>query len=230
MRTENMNVKLSLAATAASALLAGTAMAADKGGGPVSLPSVAAGPVATAPIASWTGCYGGGAVGYAVSNTELSAPGFGSIIDGIGAEGHSFAAVGGCDLQLGRLVLGAFGDYTWHQDHEAALFGGVIGSLDEQWAVGGRAGVLLNETTLAYGTVAYTEADLTLGGMDVTHEGIQYGGGVEIQIGSGFAIDARYTYSDLDTVNYGGLEIDPDVHAVRVGLNYRLGMGGSSLK
>jgi opacity protein-like surface antigen len=223
MRTENMNVKLSLAATAASALLAGTAMAADKGG-PVSVPTVAAGPVATAPIASWTGCHGGGAVGYAVSNTELGIAGGPSIVDGVGAEGHAFTAIGGCDLQMGRLVVGAFGEYSWHQDHEFAIFSTPIASLDEQWAVGGRAGVLLNETTLAYGSVAYTEADLTLGALDVTHNGIQYGGGVEIQIGSGFAVDARYTYSDLEAVSYGGLEIDPDVHAVRVGLNYRLGM------
>ena len=66
-----MNVKLSaVAAAAASALLAGTAMAADKGGAPVSVPSVAAGPVETAPYRSFTGCYGGGGVGYSVSSTE----------------------------------------------------------------------------------------------------------------------------------------------------------------
>jgi hypothetical protein len=55
-------------------------------------------------------------------------------------------------------------------------------------------------------------------------------------LGAGFALQAQYTYSDLDSERYQILDkagkptgesfdVDPDVHAVRAALVYRIGFG-----
>jgi outer membrane immunogenic protein len=210
-----------LLATAAFAASIGAAVAADKGGHiipdfPAAVPAV------LAPSTSWTGCYIGGGGGYAISNTEVSVPGF-LTIDGLGAEGHTFFAGGGCDIQMGQVVVGGWADYTWDQDHDFTIsaFGGSISTgINERWAAGGRAGVLVGGA-LAYGLVGYTDADLDIG----SHAGVVYGGGVELPIGSGFSLKTEYRYSDLETVRYSGIDVDPDVHEVRASLNYKIGVG-----
>jgi outer membrane immunogenic protein len=221
-----------LAIAALAAPLA--ANAADLGGHV--LPAAPALPAVLAPATSWTGCYGGGTGGYAVSTSSLSAAYEGWefwSVDDLAGKGATLGVIGGCDLQLNRVVVGAWGDYTWHIDHEAKteLLQAISlnGVLDTQWAVGGRAGVLLNDATLVYASLGYTEAE----GADITAKGIVYGGGVEVQLGAGFAIRGEYRYSDLDEQNMkwiGDVEglsgtADSDIHEVRAALTYRLGVG-----
>jgi outer membrane immunogenic protein len=210
-----------LLATAAFAASIGAASAADLGAGHV-IPALPAVPAVLAPALSYTGCYLGGGGGYAISNTEVSVPGF-LTIDGLGAEGHTFFAGGGCDLQMGAVVVGGWADYTWDFDHDftVSAFGGSVSTgLNERWAAGGRAGVLVGGA-LAYGLVGYTDADLDIG----DHAGVVYGGGVELPIGSGFSLKTEYRYSDLETVRYSGVDVDPDIHEVRASLNYKIGVG-----
>jgi outer membrane immunogenic protein len=210
-----------LIATAAFAASIGAAAAADLGRGHV-IPELPAVPAVLAPSTSWTGCSIGGGGGYAISNTTVGVPGFFEL-DGLGAEGFTAFAGAGCDLQLGQVVVGAFADYTWDFDHDVTLTigsGSASTGLNERWAVGGRAGVLVGPS-LVYGLVGYTDAQLDIG----DHAGVVYGGGVELPIGSGFSLKGEYRYSDLETVSYGGLDVDPDIHEVRASLNYKIGVG-----
>jgi outer membrane immunogenic protein len=208
--------------TAALVASIASASAADLGGHV--LPAAPAVPAVLAPAPSWTGCYASIGGGWAVSKTEVSIPGFVGL-DGLGADGGVLAVGGGCDLQMGQIVVGGWADYSWHQDHAVTVsFGPTsvdLASLEEQWAVGGRAGVLVGPS-LVYGLVGYTEAKLDIG----DHTGVVYGGGVELPIGSGFSLKGEYRYSDLETVRYGGLlDVDPDVHEVRAALSYKIGVG-----
>jgi opacity protein-like surface antigen len=239
-----------LITTAAFAASIGAAAAADLGRGHV-IPELPAVPAVLAPSVSYTGCYAGGGVGYAVSTTgvDLFQKGpkledkFVAGLDGLGASGHTFSALGGCDLQMSQVVVGAWGDFTWHQDHDVTLTWAsptlanpaatksVSSGLNDQWSVGGRAGVLVGPS-LVYGLVGYTEASLDIG----DHAGLIYGGGIELPLGAGFALQAQYTYSDLDSERYqildnkgkptgASFDVDPDVHAVRAALVYRIGFG-----
>jgi opacity protein-like surface antigen len=259
-------MRRSLLATAAFAASIGAAAAADLGGSRV-IPALPEVPAVLAPALSYTGCYAGGGVGYAVSTTGvdllqqgpklddkgkpvLDANGkpvledkFVAGLDGLGASGHTFSALGGCDLQMSQVVVGAWGDFTWHQDHDVTLTWAsptlanpaatksVSSGLNDQWSVGGRAGVLVGPS-LVYGLVGYTEASLDIG----DHAGLIYGGGIELPLGAGFALQAQYTYSDLDSERYqildnkgkptgASFDVDPDVHAVRAALVYRIGFG-----
>jgi opacity protein-like surface antigen len=243
-------MRRSLLATAAFAASIGAAAAADLGRGHV-IPELPAVPAVLAPAVSYSGCYAGGGVGYAVSTTgvDLFQKGpkledkFVAGLDGLGASGHTFSALGGCDLQMSQVVVGAWGDFTWHQDHDVTLSWAsptlanpaatksVSSGLNDQWSVGGRAGVLVGPS-LVYGLVGYTEASLDIG----DHAGLIYGGGIELPLGAGFALQAQYTYSDLDSERYpildnkgkptgASFDVDPDVHAVRAALVYRIGFG-----
>jgi opacity protein-like surface antigen len=213
-------MRMILAIAALAAPLA--ANAADLGG-PVQQTAPAL-PAVLAPAPSWTGCYGQVAGGWAVSKTEVSIPPWASL-DGLGADGGVLSVGAGCDLQMGQVVVGGFADYAWHQDHAVNVtFGPTsidLATLEEQWAVGGRAGVLVGPS-LVYALAGYTQAKLDIG----DHEGIVYGGGVELPIGAGFALKGEYRYSDLESIRYGGLlDVDPDVHEVRAAISYRIGVG-----
>ena len=58
---------------------------------------------------SFTGCYGGGAVGYsaALSDTSLDATGIGTVasVDSLAASGGNITALAGCDVQVGKSPL-----------------------------------------------------------------------------------------------------------------------------
>jgi opacity protein-like surface antigen len=219
----------SLLATAAFAASIGAASAADLGGHV--LPSLPPVPAVLAPSTSWTGCYFGGAGGYAVSTLPLAATydGYEFFSADMGGEGATLGLTGGCDLQLGKVVVGGFGDYTWHFDHESKIVAfedyGIRAHLDAQWAAGGRAGVLINDGTLLYGLAGYTETDGDYG----KAKGIMWGGGLEVAIGSGFSLRGEYRYSDIEdeTQRIGDVVVkgDPDIHEVRAALTYKIGVG-----
>jgi outer membrane immunogenic protein len=212
-------MRMILATAALAAPLA--ANAADLGGHV--LPAAPTLPAVIAPAPSWTGCYGQAGAGWAVTKTEVSIPGFVGL-DGLGADGGVLSVGAGCDLQMGAVVVGGWGDYAWHQGHDVTLTIGTASAstgLKDQWAVGGRAGVLLGPS-LVYGLVGYTEAELDIG----DHTGVVYGGGVELPVGAGFSLKTEYRFSDLETVRYGGfVDVDPDAHEVRAAISYRLGVG-----
>jgi outer membrane immunogenic protein len=187
-----------------------------------------------------------------VSATETTAttPAFGGAsltIDGFSGRGALGGAHAGCDYQIQRIVLGGFADYTF-QDVEwsAALTAPGFGfsgnaklAIEDQWTVGGRLGVLLNDSTLAYGLVGYTQAkasDLeltsTLGNLSFAVEDLKgwtVGAGIETRLMANLFLGAEYRYTKFDnedvTLIPGALNLglDPEVHSVRAALRYKFG-------
>jgi outer membrane immunogenic protein len=159
-------------ALAATAALVGQATAADM--------AVKARP-APPPIATWTGCYISGSVGYGLFDNESSSfDAIGPITPrtDYGGRGWLAGGGGGCDYQFGfgggggifgtgQFVIGFLGDYYWSNMRGfrgspafANFFTGEE-KVDSQWAVGGRIGWLVNPNTLTYFSGGYTEATLT---------------------------------------------------------------------
>jgi outer membrane immunogenic protein len=152
-----------LTATALAAFAAvGTASAADL---PVKAPPM----VAAAPVASWTGCYISGGIGYGLYDQRHQE----FFLDGTpdsfnqNSGGHGWLGrVGvGCDYQVApQFVIGAFGDYDWESikgDHEVSLSTfPFVGSekLSRSWAVGGRVGYLPYPNLLTFISGGWTQA------------------------------------------------------------------------
>ena len=152
-----------LLGTLTALAVAGPAVAADL----PARPPVKA-PPAVAPIGyNWTGCYVQGGGGYGLFNQDSF-----TVDDDTGAatsqrvtnggRGWFGTVGGGCDVQFGSWVIGAFGDYDF-----ADLKGDVVipnsnavgrETQDSAWAVGGRLGYTLTPTILTYVNAGYTQA------------------------------------------------------------------------
>ena len=162
---------------------------------------------------------------------------------------------GGIDAQLGQMfVVGAFANFDWsnidttgafHSDsttvHASAF------DLKNAWTVGGRAGVLVTPSTLAYGLSGYSWFDFDNlrvsavdsssdggGGFSATlnepiRNGITVGGGIEQKISPDLSLKAEYRFTDLGDVDQAIETVKVDRHSsiqmVRVGAAYRLGWG-----
>ncbi|MBY0611824.1 MAG: outer membrane beta-barrel protein [Beijerinckiaceae bacterium] len=168
-----------------------------------------------APQKSWQGCYagahaGGGFGGASRANTS------GALIGG-----H-----GGCNVQQGRFVAGLEGDasYTGVSNRNAA------NKFRQKWlgSVRGRAGYLVDEKILAYGTVGlgvgsgqYTDAS---GRSDDTQVGWVAGAGVEYKVTDNISARAEYLHYDLGRGKYrtiaGPTNVYTTTNVLRVGGSY----------
>ena len=153
--------KLTLAA-AAFVALTGSAIAADL---PRKAP--AAIPPAPPPVATWTGCYLTGGVGYGMWNQDNTLfSGDGVALDGEhtdGGRGWLGRVGGGCDYQFWqRFVVGALADYDFAnlKGNISSPFLGVSGQekMTSAWAAGGRLGYLPWDTLMVYMSGGYTQA------------------------------------------------------------------------
>src|SRR3954464_7172589 len=157
-------------AFAATAALTGQAFAADmavKAARPAPIP---------VPVANWTGCYISGGLGYGMyhqENVDYLNPAPAARIAlstqyDTGGRGWLGRVGGGCDYQFGgigswNLVVGVFGDYDWadiNGRYANQNFALGVGSetLNSQWAIGGRIGLLVTPQLLTYFSGGYTEA------------------------------------------------------------------------
>src|SRR6476659_2860619 len=153
--------KLALAATAVAAL-SGQALAAD-------MPMKAVRPAPVVAAASWTGCYVGGGGGYGLyyqENVVVTEPPALPVrtqvtpVATASGKGWFGTVQGGCDYQFSTgpwgIVVGAFGDYDFADIHgnvnipTSNLFGNE--KLRDQWAVGGRIGLVVFPQLLTYFT------------------------------------------------------------------------------
>src|SRR3972149_6932917 len=85
-------------------------------------------------------------------------------LDGLNPSGLVGDGRIGFDLQRGRFVGGIFASYGFNDMSTDVSFGGTtIKAIekDDEWSVGARAGVLVNERTLAYILAAYTESEFS---------------------------------------------------------------------
>jgi outer membrane immunogenic protein len=180
--------------------------------------------------AKWTGLYIGAGVGAGAVVHDLSV--FGLSFDGIGGEGIFGTVTVGYDMQINsRLVAGLFADYDFSDISTTLSAGGFSASADHKhsWSVGGRLGILTAPTTLWYGTVGYTQAKFeinsTLGAVPVPDfSGYFVGGGVESQLGGGWAVRGEYRFSQFDSETIAGfVDVEPSMHTARVSLTYKFG-------
>lgn len=145
-----------IASVTAIALSTGSALAADMG-----MPLKA--PPAPAPAVSWTGCYldGGAGYGFWDQRHNLNDAGFAlsETTDSAG-QGWLGRLGAGCDYQISRFVVGAFGDYDFADLHGTIADGTLAGEEKESsaWAVGGRIGYLVTPSLLTYFDGGYTQA------------------------------------------------------------------------
>jgi outer membrane immunogenic protein len=150
-----------LLGTAVALAVAAPAIAADM---PVKAPPITKAPPAAIGY-NWTGCYVDGGGGYGLFNQDSFARDEGGATTSKvtnGGRGWFGTVGGGCDVQFGGWVVGAFGDYDF-----AGLRGNVVvpgqnlvGREKETsaWAVGGRLGYTLTPTILTYVNAGYTQA------------------------------------------------------------------------
>ena len=219
--------KLALA-LAATAAFAGQAIAADM---PMKAARVAPAPVA---VANWTGCYISGGIGYGLYHQEnydyFSAPPAARLqlsnqYD-TGGRGWLGRAQVGCDYQFAlgtwNVVVGAFGDYDWAdingRFYGSPAFGVATETLNSQWAVGGRIGVLVTPQLLTYFSGGYTQAEFDYGTFTFnapppanvatgvylpghTYKGWFLGSGLEYSLGwaPGLSLKTEYRFSEFDT-------------------------------
>jgi outer membrane immunogenic protein len=149
-----------LLGTAAALAMAAPAIAADLR--PKAPPPIVKAP--PAPIGyNWTGCYVAGGGGYGLYNSDsFSIDGGSSSNVTNGGQGWFGTVGGGCDVQFGNWVLGAFGDYDFTDLKGDVVIpnSNAVGreKQDSAWAVGGRLGYTLTPTILTYVNGGYTQA------------------------------------------------------------------------
>lgn len=168
-------------------------------------------------------CYVGGHAGLAVSGLDVDVNGL-TVAD-LSAQGLSGGVRGGCDWLMSRsspIVLGVWGDYTWHQG-DFELLGFEVFDVGSQWAVGGRVGYKLFDPLMVYVLAGYTELELDGGdGIDVDPDfgGWTLGGGVEMGVVDGVIIGAEYRYSNYSSELEDFVDLDPTVHQFMVTAKY----------
>lgn len=163
---------------------------------------------------TWSGVYVGVGAGYghnhSKNNYEDSDGGRSSKNES--ADGGFVSLIYGIDHQIrDRFVIGAFADFSvsnFSRGDEDIHDGLVI---DRSWAIGARAGVLVDQRTLLYATGGYTQAHISNDGwwdIDVdptetvpgrggnTFSGYFVGGGIERQLNDNFFLRGEVRYSD----------------------------------
>jgi outer membrane immunogenic protein len=227
-------IKCVLAATALVATVS-VASAAD-----MSRPVYKATP-APAPVAyNWSGFYIGAHGGYAWGELNPSFAGLTGSQDIDGGFG------GG---QLGWNWQAPGSPWVWGIEADAAfasigetvtvLGGSLESDIDSFGTIRGRLGYAVDRTLwYVTGGVAWVNNDITVNVAGVgslsssnTHWGWTIGGGVEWAFYDNWSLKAEYLYIDTDSESYfAGIlgptfTVDPDIHTVKVGLNYRFGYG-----
>ncbi len=219
----NSSSKIIVLCCATLVALGATASAAD-------LPAVKAPPMLPPPlpIDSWTGFFVGAGGGMSSLNNKLSAspgpdptsPGISATFDGLGAVGSFATLSAGYDYQVTpALVVGAFGDYDFHQVKSsinvdiAAIPVSARGqiSADRQWSVGGRLGYLTSPSTLVFLSGGYTQLGLSnitatvsgpfpaisvVAGVPRISGGF-IGAGIETKLTSNISLRAEYRYNSF---------------------------------
>lgn len=182
------------------------------------------------PAPAWRGFYVGAAAAYGIGTSELSVDG--DPATDFAVSGAQAVLTAGYDVQLSpRWVAGLFADYAFGEVDFRNSFGAdLLLTLDKQWAIGGRLGVLATPTTLLYVSAGYTAADFkaTLGPavlVDATLDGYFVGLGVEQVLGRNLSLKLDYRYSDYEDakaiVDTALFTFENTVHSVRLGVNWR---------
>jgi outer membrane immunogenic protein len=188
-------------------------------------------PASLSAPSSWSGGYAGATIGGGFVTHDVAYPGA-LDFNGIGAQDVIGGFVAGYDKQIGKLVIGVYGDYDFSNVKSTLSISGINASLDldHTWSLGARGGILLSSSTLLYGTVGYGEAEFKLSGIpyagyDHTYKGLTLGGGVESYLGAGFTGRIEYRWYDLDTdsnIQGSGLNNTPSLSTDKAGIVWHI--------
>ncbi len=210
---------------ASSAGFASAATAADLGKGPA---RARAEPIYHEAPFSWSGLYIGAHVGYGWSDVDWrEVPAFNGSHDG---SGGLLGAQIGYNWQRGRLVYGIEADIT------SSWVEGGRGCCDHNinwlYSLRGRMGLTgYDNRTLFYATAGGAWADIdyaSLGTYSNTQFGWVAGAGIERALTPNVSARVEYLYYNFDgvtapagTLGPGATTLDPTMHTVRFGLNFK---------
>ena len=194
------------------------------------------------PLYNWTGFYAGGALGAGAVVHELNsniAPG-GITFNGLGGEGVFGELSLGYDHDFGNWVGGIMVDGRYSgisTELNTGAFGAGTFSIDADYGfdVIARAGMKLNDGTLAYALAGYSwqHFDLDASSVGFTHDwdshGFSVGGGLETAVNEHVTVNLEYRYSQFDSEDFssllsappGSLESEASFHTVRLGAKYK---------
>lgn len=201
-----------------------------------------------APPYDWTGPYIGANAGVAFLDGDASITVGGLQTNfNLSDTGFTFGAQAGYNWQHDQWVLGVEGDFNFLDvgDNGTAP-GATTGAfkLDSDWYATIRARLgLADDNTLYYvtGGLALMDADLRVTpiiaaavGTPVTDSevlaGFAIGGGIEHAFSEEWSAKAEYLYmnfeSDSLTAPPATARIDPELHVIRIGINYHFCTGG----
>jgi len=227
---------LAVLALAGVAAFSGTASAADI----IRQPTYKAPPAGVMPVGyDWTGFYVGGHVGYGWANKNWT-DGFGLFNISHDSDGFLGGAQVGLNYQIGQIVLGVEGDFSWANlsggttafastfntdvDWTSTLTGR-IGLAFDRWLVYGKGGVAWAKDV--YSTNFYSFPGVSISD---TRIGWTVGAGLEYAFAPQWTAKLEYNYMDFGTRNvsfapFTSTAIDQQIHAVKFGINYKFGGG-----
>jgi outer membrane immunogenic protein len=167
---------------------------------------------ASTPVGNWAGAYIGAHLGY----------GFGEV-GSADTDGFLIGIQGGYNWQAGSFVFGVEADVSY----SGVGYNGLADSYDVDWlgTARGRVGYAFDRF-VAYGTggLAWANAEYDSGVVSEsnTHLGWALGAGLEAAITERVSAKAEYLYTDFRSESYADAgSIEPDLHSVRLGVNYR---------
>ena len=199
------------------------------------------------------GCHITAMVGMTSTNTKTSVDAswgenFASV-NGLGQTGTAEGLGAGCDWTVDRFVVGAFGDYVFHQSQfDGTAFGSSVSmKLTRQMTLGGRAGFLVGPAdggTLIYALAGWTKlgTDGITGAINVgvpDFTGIVLGGGIETPVSKHVKIGVEYRHVAFDpqTVALASMgsdsisgKLSPEMQSVLLRLSIGTEFFGASLK
>ena len=223
-------------------VFSGAALAAD-----IARPVYKAPPAGALPVAyDWTGFYVGGHVGYGWAEKDWR-DAFGL---NVANKGNGFLGGGqvGFNYQIGQFVLGAEGDFSWTGINGGSNVVGIVpppggtfntnvnwtstltgrlGIAFDRWLVYGKGGVAWANDS--FSTNRYTLPATV--GVKETRIGWTVGAGVEYAFAPAWTAKLEYNYMDFGNraVAFApgtSTDIDQQVHAVKLGVNYKFGFPG----
>jgi outer membrane immunogenic protein len=191
----------------------------------------------------WTGIYMGVAAGWGTGTSEAEISPGNRV--GVDSEGSLASIYGGYNFQMGRIVVGIEGDYSWTDSEGSSactLAVGVTGtcsaSLENAATLRARLGFAMDRLHI-YGTLGVGWADVTgrveavtpLGTIDVsaseTVPALVYGAGAEWKVHDrlslrGDVMRLSFDSQDFSFTGLGDTEADIDATVVRAGLTWHV--------
>jgi outer membrane immunogenic protein len=171
----------------------------------------------------WTGLYLGAHGGYGWSRD--ASPDTDGWVGGLQV---------GYNLQLGQVVVGVEGDYTWGDLNGSSTVTSLplTGSVESMWSIRARLGVTLSNSVLLYGTAGYGGFDVSartlISGVtfraDSSYDAFVLGAGAELLLtrsivlrmeGLHYIGDGKLSLGSLPSTS------DGDVTVLRAGVSYK---------